>query len=198
MTNLVQANPDAILAVPLGAQCSAFMNELGNVKAANPDFDPLVYVTATCANPLFFRDLMQNDGADGVFTSSNAKFTGSEEYADDEAVQTYLEAMAAYAPETNANDQSALAGWLSMELALHAAEQALEAGDLSRAGIMNATRNIDYVPGLLIDGVSGSMNAEDAFYPEGTQLVVWNLGSGAFDPAGDVVDYNGSLGVYTP
>jgi branched-chain amino acid transport system substrate-binding protein len=198
MTNLVQANPDAILAVPLGAQCGAFMTELGNAKAANPDFNPQVYVTATCANPLFFDVLVDNGGSDGVFTSSNAKFVNSEEYADDEAVQTFLEAMATYAPETNAGDQSALAGWLSMELAVHAAEQALDAGDFSRAGIMNAVRNIDYVPGLVIDGISGQMNAEDAFYPEGTQLVQWDDTAKVFTAAGDVVDYNGSLGLYTP
>jgi 2,3,4,5-tetrahydropyridine-2-carboxylate N-succinyltransferase len=39
MTNLAEANPDTILAVPLGAQCIAFMTELGNAQAANPDFD---------------------------------------------------------------------------------------------------------------------------------------------------------------
>ena len=39
MTNIVAAAPDAILAVPLGAQCIAFMTELGNAKAANADFD---------------------------------------------------------------------------------------------------------------------------------------------------------------
>lgn len=198
MTNLVQADPDAILAVPLGAQCSAFMTELGNVKAANSDFDPQVYVTATCANPLFFGTLVDNGGSDGVFTSSNAKFVLSEQYADDEAVQTFLAAMEAYAPDTNAADQSALAGWLSMELTMHAAEQALAAGDLSRAGIMTAVRNIDFVPGLLLDGITASMDASDAFFAEATQLVSWDDAAEAFVPAGDVVDFNGSLGVYTP
>ena len=43
MTNLVQADPDAILAIPLGGQCIAFMHELGNAQAANPDFDPSLY-----------------------------------------------------------------------------------------------------------------------------------------------------------
>jgi branched-chain amino acid transport system substrate-binding protein len=198
MTNLVQANPDAILAVPSGRQCSAFMTELGNSKAANPDFDPQVYMTATCANPIFYDVLVSNGGSDGVYTSSNAKFALSPEYADDEAVQTFLEAMATYEPETNAGDQSALAGWLSMELALYAAQQAIEAGDYSRAGIMNAVRNIDYTPALVVDGITTSMNAEDAFFAEGTQLVQWSGDSKTFVAAGEVKDYNGSLGTYTP
>ncbi|TFH13676.1 MAG: hypothetical protein E4H05_10595, partial [Acidimicrobiales bacterium] len=198
MTNLVQANPDAILAVPSGTQCSAFMTELGNAKAANPDFDPQVYMTATCANPIFFDALVSNGGSDGVYTSSNAKFVLSPEYADDEAVQTFLGAMAAYAPETNAGDQSALAGWLSMELAIYAAQQALEAGDYSRAGIVNAARNIDYTPALLVPGYTTSMDAEDAFFAEGTQLVQWSADSKTFVIAGEVKDYNGTLGTYTP
>jgi hypothetical protein len=194
----VQAAPDAILAVPSGTQCAAFMTELGNVKASSPDFAPQVYMTATCANPLFFDLLVTNGGSDGVYTSSNAKFVLSPEYADDEAVQTFLEAMATYAPETNAGDQSALAGWLSMELAVYAAQQAFDAGDYSRAGILNAARNIDYTPALLVDGQSLSMDAEDAFYAEGTQLVQWSVDSKSFTIAGEVVDYNGSLGTYTP
>jgi hypothetical protein len=197
MTNLVEAAPDAILAVPLGAQCIAFMTELGNAKAANPDFAPQVYQTATCAQPLFFG-AVANGGADGVYTSSNVKFVTDPVYADDEAAQTFIEAMAAYAPDTNAADLNAVAGWLSMELAVHAAQQAFDAGDYSRAGIMNAARNIDYTPGLVVDGVVTQMNADDAFFAEGTQLVQWSDATKAFATAGDVVDYNGSLGTYTP
>ena len=43
-----------------------------------------------------------NGGADGVYTSTNVKFVDDPEYADDAGVQTFLEAMATYAPDTNA------------------------------------------------------------------------------------------------
>ncbi len=197
MTNLVQANPDAILAVPLGAQCIAFMTELGNAKAANPDFDPAVYQTATCANPLFFQ-ATTNGGADGVYSSTNVKFVTDPEYADDPDVQAYLEAIATYAPDTNPADLVALAGWLAMELAVHVAEEAIANGDYSRAGIINAARNIDYVSPLALPGGVGQMNAEDAFYPEATGLIQWSDASTSFETVGDIVDYNGSLGTYTP
>ena len=106
--------------------------------------------------------------------------------------------MGTFAADTNSADLTALAGWLSMELAVHVAEQAIANGDFSRAGIMNAARNIDYASPLTLPGLVGQMNAEDAFYPEGTQLVQWSDASTSFEPAGDVTDYNGSLGVYTP
>jgi hypothetical protein len=106
--------------------------------------------------------------------------------------------MATYAPETNSADLTALAGWLSMELAVHVAEQAFEAGDYSRAGIINAARNIDYVSPLAMAGGVGQMNAEDAFYAEATGLVQWSDAAVGFERLGDIIDYNGSLGTYTP
>lgn len=197
MTNLVQANPDAILAVPLGAQCISFMTELGNAKAANPDFDPAVYQTATCASPLFFN-AVSNGGSDGVYTSANVKFVDDPKWADDPDVKVYVDAMAASAPDINPADLTAVAGWASMELAVYVAEQALASGDYSRAGIINAARNIDHVGGLGLPGLKGQMNADDGYYAEGTQLLAWSDGSKSFVAAGEVTDYNGTLGIFTP
>ena len=195
MTNLVQAAPDAILAVPLGAQCIAFMQELGNAQAANPGFDPVVYQTATCSDSLFFN-AASNGGADGVFTTLNIKDPNNPLYADDEGLQTYLAAMATSAPDANALSTIAIAGWLSMEVAVQAAVDAAEAGDLSRVGIMNAARNVDYAPSLTLDGLSSIMNAEDGYTSEGTQLVQWSDADKFLVPVGDVSDYEGSLGIY--
>ena len=40
------------MAFPLGAQCPTFLTELANQKAANPGWEPRVYLTNTCASPL--------------------------------------------------------------------------------------------------------------------------------------------------
>jgi ABC-type branched-subunit amino acid transport system substrate-binding protein len=197
MTNLVQAVPDAILAVPLGAQCIAFMQELGNAKAANAGFEPAVYQTATCSDSLFFN-AASNGGADGVFTTLNITDPNNPAYADAEGLQTYLAAMATSAPDANSLSTIAIAGWLSMEVAVQAAADAAEAGDLSRVGIMNAARNVDYAPTLTLDGLRSIMNAEDAYTSEGTQLVQWSDAEKYLVPVGDVSNYEGSLGVYTP
>jgi len=197
MTNLVQADPDAILAVPLGAQCIAFMLELGNAQAANADFDPAVYQTATCSDSLFFG-AASNGGADGVFTTLNIKDPNNPVYADDEGLQTYVNAMATYAPDANALSTIAIAGWSSMEVAVQAAVEAFEAGDFSRVGIMNAARNVDFAPVLQLEGLRAIMNAADAYTAEGTQLVQWSDENGFLVPVGDVSNYEGSLGVFTP
>jgi hypothetical protein len=63
---------------------------------------------------------------------------------------------------------------------------------------MNAARNVDYAPTLTLDGLRSIMNAEDAYTSEGTQLVQWSDADKFLVPVGDVSNYEGSLGVYTP
>jgi hypothetical protein len=171
------------------------MTELGNAKAANPDFDPLVYQTATCAAPVFFG-AVQNGGNEGVFTSNNLKDVNNPDVvAEDEDVQAYLDAFAASGSEADPGGIAA-AGWLSMELAVHVLEQAAEAGNLSREGVINAARNIDYVATLLREGCTYQMSAEDGFIGECTQIQSWSNESGGFVDQGDIIDLEGSQGVY--
>jgi hypothetical protein len=77
---------------------------------------------------------------------------------------------------------------------VQAIQEAADAGNLSREGIINAVRNIDYSASLLRDGLNYSMNAADGYIAEGTQLTQWD-GTG-FTDVGEVVDLEGSLGVY--
>jgi branched-chain amino acid transport system substrate-binding protein len=193
MSNLVAADPDIIIAVPLGAQCIAFMTELGNAKAANADFAPLVYQTATCANPVFFG-AVANGGAEGVYTSANLKDVNNPELqASDEAVAAYLEAFAASGSSADPGG-IAVAGWLAAELTVHVLEEAAATGTLSRASIIEAVRNIDYVPTLLREGLVAQMDATDGYIAEGTQITQWT-GTG-FADVGEVVDLEDSLGVF--
>ncbi|MEM1335730.1 MAG: ABC transporter substrate-binding protein [Actinomycetota bacterium] len=192
MTNLVAADPDAVLAVPLGAQCIAFMTELENAKAANSGFDPLVYMTATCADEIVFG-AVQNGGAEGVYTSANIKdVTNPDVVASDDAVVAYLDAFAASGSSAAPGGLASM-GWTAAELAVWSIEQAEAEGNLSREGIMNAARNIDYQAALLRDGLTFKMDANDGYIGEGAQIVQWQ--DGGFVDVGDVVDLEGTLGV---
>jgi ABC-type branched-subunit amino acid transport system substrate-binding protein len=196
MTNLVAADPDVILAVPLGAQCIAFMTELGNAQAANPDFDPLVYQTATCANPVFFG-AVSNGGNDGVYTSSNLIDVNNAANLENPAVVEYLEAFASTGSDADPGG-IAVAGWLAMEVAVKAIQDAADAGNLSREGIINAARNIDYKPGLLREGLNFQMDATDGYIAEGTQIQYWDAANSVFLDVGEVLDFEDFLGVYNP
>jgi branched-chain amino acid transport system substrate-binding protein len=196
VTNLVAANPDTILAVPLGLGCVAFMTEIGNQKAANPDFTASVYQTATCASKVVF-EAVANGGADGVFTSNNLKDVNDPEVAaNDPDVIVYLEALAATGSEADPAGFAG-AGWESMEVAVKAIQEAADAGNLSREGIINAARNVNYSSGLLLNGLTYVMNADDGFLAEGTELRVWSDDIGGFVVAGEPIDYNGTLGTFS-
>jgi ABC-type branched-subunit amino acid transport system substrate-binding protein len=196
VTNLAAAAPDTILAVPLGAQCIAFMTEIGNQKAANPDFAASIYQTATCANAIFFG-AVANGGSDGVFTSLNLKDVNDEEVvASDEGVQAYLAAFAATGSDADPGGIAA-AGWESMEVTVKAIQEAADGGNLSREGIINAARNVNYSSPLLLDGLTYSMSATDGYLAEGTQLQVWSAADAGFTREGEVVDLNAGLGTYS-
>jgi branched-chain amino acid transport system substrate-binding protein len=197
LTNIAAANPDTVLAVPLGAQCIGFLGELGNVKAANPDFAPLVYQTATCANPLFF--IPGGAGADGVYTSANLVDVANPANAELPEVQTYVEAFTSVKPDGNPAG-IAVAGWLAAELTVATLEKA--AADcpdgLTRACIINAARNIDYKPSLFRGDLKAIMSATDGYIAEGTQIIQWSTADQLFGDVGDVIDVEGTTGVYTP
>ena len=194
VTNLVNANPDTILAVPLGAQCIAFMTELGNQQAANPDFDASIYQTATCANKVFYG-AVTNGGSDGVYTSLNLKDVNDPEVAATDDVKTYLDAFAATGSEADPGGIAG-AGWQAMELTVNALETASEAGNLSREGVINAARNVNYSPPLLLDALTYTMNADDGYMSEGAEIRQWSDADAGFNAVGDPIDLNGTLGIF--
>ena len=67
---IATAAPDVILAVPLGAQCPTFLSTLAEVKAANPGWDPKVFITATCASALILT--VAGPAADGLYKIGRA------------------------------------------------------------------------------------------------------------------------------
>ncbi len=196
MTNLVAANPDAILAVPLGGQCIAFMTELGNAQAANADFDPIVYQTGTCASTLFYN-AVTNGGNDGVITANQFKDVANVELQTSDAdIAAYLEAFAA---SGSAADPSGLAaaGWVAGEATVQSIVDAAATGTLSRETIANAVRNADFKPSIVRDGLKFHMNATDGYAAEGAQLQAWSVADAGFVDVGEVVDFDGFLGVFT-
>jgi branched-chain amino acid transport system substrate-binding protein len=195
MTNLVAANPDIILSVPLGAQCISYMIEQGNAKAANAGFTPLTYITATCANPVFF--MPPGPAADGVYTSANLKDVNDpDNQANDDAVKAYLEAFAATGSTANPGG-IAVAGWIAAELTHHVVEKAAEnCGFVSQECIINAVRNIDYVPSLYREGLRALMGPDDGYVAEGLQIQQWSVDAGGFVDASEILDFDGLTGVY--
>ena len=176
--------PEAILAVPLGAGCATFLSEVANAKAANPGWDPKVFVTATCASSLILG--LAGPAADGLYTANNLVDVLDPETAALPAVAEYI----AYMESLGKSDiiTTAGAGWHTAEITVAILKKALESGVLSRASIINAARNLDVVGMLTREGVRMKMlGLADQFIAESLQIVQYDAETKLFTDIGSLI-----------
>ena len=173
--------PDAIIAIPLGLQCPAFLGELANAKAASAGWAPLVFLTNTCASKLFFG--LAGPAAEGVYTSNNLVDPNDPKNAAHPGVKAFLEA---YSAARLAGDPGVTeAGWSVGETTVAILNAALKTGTLSRKSIIEAARNLTFVPSLAREGVQYKMDGEaDAFAFESLQVLQWSVASQTFTEIG--------------
>jgi branched-chain amino acid transport system substrate-binding protein len=184
---IASQEPDVILAVPLGAQCPTFLSELANAKAANPGWEPRVYITSTCASTLLLA--ISGAAADGIFTIVTAKDANDPANAEDPAVADYRAAITDLGFPADGDFATAAAGWTGGELTVEVLKAAAESDEgLTRASIINAARAMDYAFSLARDGVSFTMNgAEDPYGLESLQVVQYDADTKTYTDIGDLV-----------
>jgi branched-chain amino acid transport system substrate-binding protein len=193
LSNLADEAPDVIMATPLGAQCISFLNELANAKAASEGWEPVVYITNTCASPLILGAAGEN--ANGIYTSAAM---GLLDVAD--PAVSGAEPAASYIAEMEAQGlgdiiTTGAAGWNAAEVTVAAIVAAAESPDgLTQASIINAARNLDFRPSLLRENLHNyTMNGvEDAFYSEDIQIIQFDAALGYTIDIGDPYSYETS------
>ena len=184
--------PDVILAVPLGAQCPTFLSELANAKAANPGWEPRVYITATCASTLILA--ISGAAADGIFTIVTSKDSSDPANLEDPEVKAYRQAMLDLGFAADGDFATAGVGWTTGELAVEVLRLASESPDgITRASILNATRSLDYHFQLARDGVNFKLNGtEDGYGLESMQVVQYDADTSTYTDIGPLVtDFEG-------
>ncbi len=188
ITNIAAAKPDVIMAVPLGAQCISFLNEVANAKAANPGWTPATFLTNTCASSLILG--ASGQAANGLYTSSNLIDVVDPANAALPNVAEYL----AYMGSVGKSDVAATAGagWTTAEVTVAILKQAQASPEgLTQASIIKAARNFTYTPTLGLPGVEFKMNGEeDPYLAESLvvrQYAVAADGSGTFTDIGDLI-----------
>ncbi|MEY4607333.1 MAG: hypothetical protein RLY45_2093 [Actinomycetota bacterium] len=185
ITNIAAAKPDVILAVPLGAQCVTFLTEVANQKAANPGWNPAVFVTNTCASSLILA--LAGPAADGLYTSNNLVDVVDPANASLAPVAEYLAFMESLGKADIA--ATASAGWTTAEVVVAILVKAAASPEgLTRASIINAARNFEHTPMLGVPGVAYKMNgAEDAFLAESLVVRQYNAASATFVDVSDLI-----------
>ena len=187
MAQLSSIAPGTIVAFPLGAQCPAFLGELANQKAANPGWEPRVYLTSTCASSLILG--IAGDHANGLYTSlpSGAVDIINPETHDLPGVTDYLSYMAS----TGLSDTvpTSATGWIWGEVTVEILRQASESPDgLTQASIIEAARNFEHTPTLVREGFTYKTSGEDdPYYVEAVQIVQYDSATKFLDPVGDLI-----------
>jgi branched-chain amino acid transport system substrate-binding protein len=181
--------PDAILAVPVGLQCPAFLQELANAKTLSPGWAPLVFLTNTCGSKLFFG--LAGAAADGVYTSNNLLDANDPKSATQPGVKLFLDQYAA--AELTKDPAVTEAGWNVGEVTVAILNAALKTGTLSRKSIIEAARNLTFTPSLARGFVEYKMNgADDPNAFETLQVLQWSDASQTFTEIGDSInDFEG-------
>jgi ABC-type branched-subunit amino acid transport system substrate-binding protein len=185
VNSIASKKPDVIFAVPLGAGCASFLTEVANAKAANPGWEPEVFLTATCASSLILA--LAGDAANGLYTASNLVDVLDPETAAVPAVAEYI----AFMEGLGKSDiiTTAGAGWHTAEITVLILKQALESEEgLTRASIINAARNFDQVGMLTRDGVRMKMSGlVDQFIAESLQVVQYDATTKLFTDIGSLI-----------
>ena len=186
VTELASKKPDVILAVPLGAQCPTFLNELANAKAANPGWEPRLYITSTCASPLILG--IAGAAANGLYTISGGIDVADPKNAENPAVVEYKEFLLGQGFEADGDFATAAAGWSTGESTIAVLASAAESGEVTRASIMNAARNLSFTGMFAREGVSLKTDGEDDGFPlESFQVIQWDATSKTYTDIGAVV-----------
>lgn len=188
ITNIAALKPDVIMAVPLGAQCISFLGEVANAKAANPGWTPATFLTNTCALPLILG--ASGQAANGLYTSSNLIDVADPANADIPQIAEYLAYMDGLGKKEIAS--TANVGWTAAEVTVAILIQAQASPEgLTQASIINAARNFNFTPSLVVPGVEFTMNGEDdPFLAQSLivrQYAVAADGSGTFTDIGELI-----------
>ena len=179
--------PDVIIAIPLGAQCPTFLNELANQKAANPGWEPQVYLASACANRLILG--AAGEAAEGVRSSLAAGLIdiANEETHTIPGVAEYL----AYIESKGLTDTvpTSAAGWVVGEVTVEILRRAAESPEgLTQASIINTARNLDFEPSVVQEGIHYKMAGEqDSNYVEDVQIVQYDAAATVWNNVGELI-----------
>jgi len=187
VTSIASKKPDVILAVPLGAQCPAFLKEVANAKATTPGWNPRIYLTATCASTLLLG--LAGEAANGIITSVTGIDVADPKNASNPAVVDYKAVMAANAFPADGDLATAAAGWTVGEFTVEVLKQAAASPDgLTRASIIDAARNFSFQPTLARQGITFKTNGTtDPYVNEVSQIVQYDAATKTYTDQGPLV-----------
>lgn len=192
ITSLAATDADAVILGTTGLACPNALNAI-----AASSWDPTVFVTGTCANPLLLG-LAAPGAADGVNSATFLKDPRDPQWADDPAMAEYLDGMHTYSDlgEDDINDVIRAYGWTMGALLVHTLE---EAPTLTRPAVMAEALNLDRVDvGLTLPVSPFDTGPGDKFPNEAGQGIRYDEDLGYYEFVGPPNDYEDRTAEVTP
>lgn len=179
-TQLKSAGVDVVFHAGLTGTCAAL-----NSSMARIGYEPkLVVMVSSCVNAAEFAAAgAAAEGSQLPLFSKNPLDPGADS---DEGVQQYLEETADVA---TADNSITVAGWLMADMLVHTLTQAAESEDgLTRAGLIEAARDMEYVSPMLVEGASWSSTPDALVGVTGFDIGEWDGKVGSFVPQGSYIE----------
>jgi branched-chain amino acid transport system substrate-binding protein len=155
ITQLADDGADAVLVAALGTKCPQIFNGI-NASGWNPQL-----LVGTLCTTKGLLTLLEGGAGANMISTAWYKSPSDPAWADDEAMQTYRDAVAKYTPEADPNEDFVLDGWLLGQVFVDILESS---ATLDRAGVMEAARNADLHVDTMLEGIQFVTNA-DTFEP---------------------------------
>ena len=137
-----------------GAQAVATVAQTG--------WKPLHILNAVSASKAQVLKPVGDQYAQGILSASYFKAADDPTWADDAAMKTFLADLEKYAPDADPEDPYSVYGWLVGETLVQALTKMTEP---TRAALLEASRNLDFTPSLMLPGITVKTSGDSDPYP---------------------------------
>ena len=168
------------------------------LNAANDaNMDAQVFISGTCTSPTLVG-LAEPGAAEGIISMTNIKDPRDPQWADDEAMQLYLEKAAEYGNDIDLENTITAYGWTWGAVLGETLREAAEGGELDRLTAMEAARNLDLEDvGLMLPGLPVRGGEDDKFLVETMQLMQYSEALGYYEFLGEPTSFEGETASVT-
>jgi branched-chain amino acid transport system substrate-binding protein len=186
ITSIAATDPDVVLLATTALACPSALNA---VKDAN--LDAQVFISGTCTSPTLVG-LAEAGAADGIISATNLKDPRDPQWADDEAMQLFLEKGAEYGDDIDLENSITAYGWTWGVILAETIKQAAADGELNRLTVMEAARTLDLTDtGLTLPGLPIVTGEDDKFPAETLQLMQYDEALGYYEFLGEPISFEG-------
>lgn len=192
VTTLAATDADAVV---LGTTALACPNALNAINGTN--WDPTMFISGTCTSPTLVG-LAEPGAADGIISVTAFKDPADPQWADDEAMQLFLEKGREYGGADFDLDNSIVAyGWTMGALLV---DTLTNAEELTRPAVMEQALTLDnLVTGLALPTSPFDTDlGEDKFPEEVLQLMQYDDSLGYYEFLGEPDDFEDRTAEFTP